>query len=695
TWDDFYEACRKITDPAKGIFGVRFGRGKHESWYWITFLWSAGAEVMVYDEPTNTWSAVFDSREGATALDFYTRVCTEPWVDAGGTKRHGYAYKDTEANIKWERGEIGMHFAYIDEKLFAQLNPDLTGMVPVPIGPTGIRGAELNSRMMGLFSGIEDPVVRDAAWEYVRWYDCEDATRIKTRVMVEGGLGRFVNPRYLRMFGYEELIRLAPRDWPEIFKIAIDTGKPEPYGKDSNYAYDILTEPLQEAEELALAGELPEDTEARLDVLQGLLRTARKKADEVMLGIVPPKERRWRRTTAAIALIAIVIAFTLVFRKIIRAFTPPTVKGQKKPGWGFRRYKVAYMLLLPAVLTILFWRYIPLVRGSVMAFMDYRIIGGSKVVWLDNFGDLLWDGEWWEAIWNSIRYSLLVISMTFLPPVVLAILLQEVPRGKILFRTLFYLPAVITGLVVILLWKTFYDPSEQGVLNSILMRVPGIAYLVVALVLLCVCASFAWRLTFHRSWLAATLFVVAGCIMFYTVIRVGSPIFAVEGVPFYKKLFLTLPEPYRWLGSSDTALFCCVLPMVWAGMGPGCLIYLAALKGISDDFYEAADVDGATFIDKILFVVFPILKPLLIINFVGVFIGSWKSTANILAMTGGGYGTRVAGLHIFYKAFIYLKFGPATAMAWTLGFLLIGFTVHQLTILSRLEFRTTGGDDKK
>jgi len=39
---------------------------------------------------------------------------------------------------------------------------------------------------------------------------------------------------------------------------------------------------------------------------------------------------------------------------------------------------------------------------------------------------------------------------------------------------------------------------------------------------------------------------------------------------------------------------------------------------------------------------------------------------------------------------MYLKFGPATAMAWVLGFMLIGFTVNQLKILSRLEFKTTG-----
>jgi multiple sugar transport system permease protein len=131
--------------------------------------------------------------------------------------------------------------------------------------------------------------------------------------------------------------------------------------------------------------------------------------------------------------------------------------------------------------------------------------------------------------------------------------------------------------------------------------------------------------------------------------------------------------------------------MVWAQMGPGCLIYLAALKGIPNDYYEAADIDGATFIDKILFVVFPTLKALIIINFVGVFIASWtRSTGQILVMTGGAANTETAGLRIWYKAFTYLQMGPATAMAWTLGFMLIGFTVYQLQILSQVEFKTTG-----
>ena len=92
-----------------------------------------------------------------------------------------------------------------------------------------------------------------------------------------------------------------------------------------------------------------------------------------------------------------------------------------------------------------------------MAFQDYRIMGGHVWVGVDNFGDVLWDKEWWATVWNSIRYSILVVGLTFLPPVILAVLLDEIPKGKILFRTLFYLPAVITGLVVIYLWKSFYE----------------------------------------------------------------------------------------------------------------------------------------------------------------------------------------------------------------------------------------------
>lgn len=704
TWEQLFDAAKKLTDPARDYYGLQLGRGKHESWFWITFLWSAGGEVMVYDEAADQWTCAFNSKAAVKALDFYTKLSAEKWIDKNGLIRRGYSSKDASSvGTKWQQGKIGMHFSYIDEKLFSTINPDVTGMVPVPLGPPDengkrVRGGELNSRMFGIFAGIENPVIRDAAFEYIWYYDSDEAMQIKTQIMVEGGLGRFINPKYLEKYGYQDVMQLTPPGWAKAFEIAIKTGKPEPYGYNSNVAYDMMTVPIQEAEQLYKNGALSEDDDVRMVQLQQILDNAVVKANEKMIGILTPKQKETRRMTAAIVLVLIVIAFGVVFRKVISAFTPPSTSADgSQVCWGFKKYWSAYLLLLPAALTILVWHYIPLVRGSVMAFMHYNIMGNSKFTGLENFGNVLFDVEWWQAVYNSLRYCFLVISMTFFPPVILAILLQEVPRGKILFRTVFYLPAVITGLVTMLLWKMFYVPSEAGALNRVLMLIPAVVYVVFGLVLLFACIQVGRRLLFHESKRPGVVFIAAGFALCFVSISLASPILFPSGESivqwifgFVPRLFRTLPEPYQWLSNSNTAMVACVIPMIWAGMGPGCLIYLAALKGIPDDFYEAADIDGAGFVDKILFVVFPILKPLVLINFIGVFIGAWMSSANILAMTAGGANTEVAGLRIFYEAFTYLNMGPATAMAWLLGFMMIGFTVYQLRILSRLEFRTTG-----
>ena len=129
-----------------------------------------------------------------------------------------------------------------------------------------------------------------------------------------------------------------------------------------------------------------------------------------------------------------------------------------------------------------------------------------------------------------------------------------------------------------------------------------------------------------------------------------------------------------------------------ASLGPGCLIYLAALKGVAPDLYEAADIDGASYWQKVRFIVIPKLWPLLVINLIGQVILSFNAAENVLAMTGGGPRgeTTVTGLLIFKKAFVYTEFGSATAMAWLMSLLLIGFTIYQLKMLSRLEFKAAG-----
>ena len=74
-------------------------------------------------------------------------------------------------------------------------------------------------------------------------------------------------------------------------------------------------------------------------------------------------------------------------------------------------------------------------------------------------------------------------------------------------------------------------------------------------------------------------------------------------------------------------------------------------------------------------------------------IGTFQATDNILVMTAGGplNSTRTLGLEIWYNAFLFLKFGYATAAAWVMGALLIGFTVYQLRVMKNLRYSAARG----
>ena len=155
-------------------------------------------------------------------------------------------------------------------------------------------------------------------------------------------------------------------------------------------------------------------------------------------------------------------------------------------------------------------------------------------------------------------------------------------------------------------------------------------------------------------------------------------------------------SPLRWIDDPVLAMLCVVVPTVWAASGPGCILYLAALKTVPDEMYEAADIDGAGHWHKVAYIILPMLKYLIVIQFIAAVVGAFRGgTEYILIMTGGGPGsaTTILALEIFNRSFMDLNFGWGTAAAWILATLLIGFTAFQLKMLSRAEFRAAGSTD--
>ena len=150
-------------------------------------------------------------------------------------------------------------------------------------------------------------------------------------------------------------------------------------------------------------------------------------------------------------------------------------------------------------------------------------------------------------------------------------------------------------------------------------------------------------------------------------------------------------EPLRWIEDPGMAMICVVIPMVWASAGPGCIIYLAALKTVPEDLVEAAVIDGAGLIQRISYITLPRIKFLILIQLMAAAIGALKGGTNfIMVMTGGGPdgATRTLGLDIFQRAWMELNFSQGAAMGWVLGAIVIVLTCQQLLRMSRATFTT-------
>ncbi|MBD0382676.1 carbohydrate ABC transporter permease [Paenibacillus sedimenti] len=142
----------------------------------------------------------------------------------------------------------------------------------------------------------------------------------------------------------------------------------------------------------------------------------------------------------------------------------------------------------------------------------------------------------------------------------------------------------------------------------------------------------------------------------------------------------------NWLGTSNTAMFSLVLMSWLSSHGTSIIIYLAGLIGIDETYYEAAELDGANFLQKLWHIVVPCLKPATLFLLVTGVIGSFQVFQNAFLMTGGGpdNATTMVGLLIFNNAFTYFDFGKAAAQSLILALI--------IAAISLIQFKYAGKD---
>jgi multiple sugar transport system permease protein len=147
---------------------------------------------------------------------------------------------------------------------------------------------------------------------------------------------------------------------------------------------------------------------------------------------------------------------------------------------------------------------------------------------------------------------------------------------------------------------------------------------------------------------------------------------------------LGLPR-LNWLRDLKLALPSIAIMNIWQTLGYNVVIFLAGLLAIPADLYEAADIDGAGSVRKLLRITVPLVAPSLWFVVINNTIRNLQVFSEIFVTTGGGPGhaTTTVGFRVYQYAFLYLSFGKASANVIILMAIILFVTILQLRFFER------------
>ncbi|MFO8062110.1 MAG: sugar ABC transporter permease [bacterium] len=292
----------------------------------------------------------------------------------------------------------------------------------------------------------------------------------------------------------------------------------------------------------------------------------------------------------------------------------------------------AMLFLLPALAIILVFRFTPILYALRISFYDWGIAGSKGFVGLENYSNVLQDGDFWHALTNTFWYVMTVVPGVIIFSMAIAVLLNQKIKFKGFFRTTYFLPVVTSIIAISIVWKWIYHP-RIGVANYFLQLI-GLNPL---------------------QWLQ-------------------------EPRGIFEMMFQT--ELPLLLKGPSLALFSLSIMTVWKSLGYNIIIFLAGLQNIPGHYYESASIDGANKWQSFRHITLPLLSPTTFYVLLMTTIMSFKVFAPVWMMTGPPPGgplgtTNVIVYYLFDKAFNFLKYGYATAVAFILFVIILTLTVIQ------------------
>lgn len=297
-----------------------------------------------------------------------------------------------------------------------------------------------------------------------------------------------------------------------------------------------------------------------------------------------------------------------------------------------REELTGWLFAMPWIIGFLLFTAGPMLFSLYTSFTRYNIIQDPRWIGVENYERLFADPFFWKSLQNTFWMVLIKLPLSMLVALVLAMLLNINLPGEKAFRTIIYLPNVLSGIAAIFLWQFILAPT--GLLNAAL-----------------------------------------------------NPL-GINGPGWFVDPAWTKPGMV-------------VMGMWW--IGGNVLIYLAGLKGIPRELYEAAEIDGAVGWNKTRYITLPLLSPTIFFEVITGIIGTFQIFSTAFILSGGGATDPLGRLRasmLFYVLYLYYRafgkvgqggfqMGYASAMAWILFIIILAITGIQLWAAKRWVYYET------
>ena len=129
----------------------------------------------------------------------------------------------------------------------------------------------------------------------------------------------------------------------------------------------------------------------------------------------------------------------------------------------------AYAFITPWVIGFVVFTVGPMLASLYFSLTDYDIVSAPRWVGLRNYVNMFHDNLFWHSLSVTFRYAVIALPLGLITSYLMAVLLNQKVRGINIWRTVYFLPSVVAGVAVALLWGRIFDP-KFGILNPFLEK---------------------------------------------------------------------------------------------------------------------------------------------------------------------------------------------------------------------------------